>query len=155
MSIEEATPKATRKNTPKWVLPVSTFAAGLLVGVGATLLVSTATEASNEGVRSDAQESPLAAAAEACTLHKEVAAIEDDGRTLIFEMQGEKDFSGGKNTELWCLLKELDAPESLKSLMGKTTSLQGRQTETWDTYKATWTYHPDKGLDTIITVVDD
>lgn len=35
--------------------------------------------------------------------------------------------------------------------MDSTRALDGMQTAEWDTFEAKWTYHPDDGLDVIIT----
>jgi hypothetical protein len=35
--------------------------------------------------------------------------------------------------------------------MESTRALDGMQSATWSSYEVTWTYHPDDGLDLIIT----
>ncbi len=62
---------------------------------------------------------------------------------------------GGTATidDITCVMDELEAPESVLAQMGSTRALDGMQSATWSTYKATWTYHPDDGLDLIITYV--
>jgi hypothetical protein len=34
--------------------------------------------------------------------------------------------------------------------MEQTRALDGRQSETWEDFSASWTYHPDNGLDVLI-----
>ncbi|MBP5661985.1 MAG: hypothetical protein J6X30_02385 [Clostridia bacterium] len=45
--------------------------------------------------------------------------------------------------------KTLGFSESLLKKMRNTTALQGRQTEENETYRVTWTYHPDNGLEVL------
>ena len=43
--------------------------------------------------------------------------------------------------------KELGFPESLNKKLENTTSLDGTQTQENQNFKASWSYHPDKGLE--------
>lgn len=45
--------------------------------------------------------------------------------------------------------KELGFPDALMEKMNTTTWSQGKQTDSNDKYKVTWTYHPDKGLEVL------
>lgn len=42
-------------------------------------------------------------------------------------------------------------PESVKAHMFATRALDGRQTDTWPGFSASWSYHPDDGMDLVIT----
>lgn len=75
--------------------------------------------------------------------------VEDEGTTLIV---GGGDPYGATQAG-FCVLKELDAPQGTVSLVESTTALMGRQTDEWDGYEATWSYHPDSGLDMTIEQV--
>ncbi len=48
-----------------------------------------------------------------------------------------------------CILKALGAPSSVEPRMGSTRALDGTQRESWEGFTATWTYHPDDGLDAV------
>lgn len=74
----------------------------------------------------------------------------DDGHTLILDSEGE-DSAGADITDVYIVLAALDAPESVVAQMGSTRALDGTREATWDGMTATWTYHPDDGLDVIIT----
>lgn len=77
--------------------------------------------------------------------------VGDEGRTLSFDMEGEDPDSGNGTVEqAVCLLNELDAPDSLVSKMSKTTAMDGTQTDTFEHYDITWSYHPSRGLDFVI-----
>lgn len=47
------------------------------------------------------------------------------------------------------VIKELELPHSLYDEMCYTNALMGRQTETYEYYEVSWSYHPDNGLDAI------
>lgn len=68
-------------------------------------------------------------------------------------MEGEAAGSGDLSIEdTVCVLSQLDVPDRVVSLMDSTTSLDGRQTETWDEVDASWRYHPDDGLDVLLAL---
>ncbi|MDE3723285.1 hypothetical protein PWG71_17975 [Nocardiopsis sp. N85] len=112
---------------------------GLLLGVGATLLFTSL----------DLRPRPFEAALDTCGLtdHPD-AQVGDEGRSLFLQHQGATDVTGLTDDELDCVLTELDAPDSLFVEMGQTRALDGRQRLEWDGIEATWSYHPDDGLDT-------
>jgi hypothetical protein len=74
----------------------------------------------------------------------------DDGHTLILDSEGE-DSAGAAIADVYIVLAALDAPESVIAQMGSTRALDGTRDATWNGMTATWTYHPDDGLDLIIT----
>lgn len=80
------------------------------------------------------------------------ATIGDDGNTLTFDHKGEEDILGLDFIDVACILDAVDAPASVLSHMDQTTSLDGRQTESWDGLTIAWSYHPDRGMDGVITV---
>jgi hypothetical protein len=50
-----------------------------------------------------------------------------------------------------CVLDEIDAPKSVLARLGNTRALDGMRDARWGAYAASWTYHPDDGLNLIIT----
>jgi hypothetical protein len=77
--------------------------------------------------------------------------IGDGGSTLFVDTIGTARASGRDTTsDLSCLLGELQAPAFVVRAMERTRALDGRQTETWGDFSASWTYHPDEGLDVLI-----
>jgi len=76
----------------------------------------------------------------------------DGGTTLALDAQGEEDFTGASYETVDCVLGALEAPSRVTELMNSTRALDGRQTGTWDGITATWSYHPDTGLDLLLTV---
>jgi len=91
--------------------------------------------------------SVLDAASDAC----DAGRIGDAGRSLVLDMQGD-DWGSGDLTvdEVMCVLEHLDVPDVTLDRMGATRSLDGRQEDDWNGIEASWTYHPDNGLDVIL-----
>lgn len=74
----------------------------------------------------------------------------DDGRSLRLDGEGERKHSGDVTFDSHlCVRAALAVPDSTWTKMLETTSLQGRQTDSWDGIHASWMYHPDHGLDII------
>jgi len=139
-----------------WLLPTITGIAGMIVGGllvgGGTFLVASINEAS--------------AAAEVSTLFEDTltrckvtdfanAQIADEGNTLTVNSKGEDDLEGLPYNDLDCILNQLGASAAVMSHFGQTTSLDGRQTEAWDDLELSWSYHPDRGADFVVTLEDD
>jgi hypothetical protein len=79
--------------------------------------------------------------------------LADDDHTLIIDVGGEAYGSGDDIVDgLACVLDALDTPQSVISQMESTRALDGMQTAEWDDFEASWTYHPDDGVDVIITL---
>lgn len=90
----------------------------------------------------------LAAAQESCTGGE----LADEDRTLVLDMKGKEAGSGNLTVEdVVCVLGDLEAPTSVVTLMEQTRALDGRQTAEWDGIDANWSYHPDSGLDVVLT----
>ncbi len=86
--------------------------------------------------------------------------VVDDGAGLLID--GESDSQSFRHEsgdepeaasieDIACLLSKLDTPDTVASRMDSTRALDGTQTATWDGNTATWTYHPDNGLDIVIS----
>lgn len=96
------------------------------------------------------QQSPLEAAVDTCNAPKGYARIGDNGRSLKLDSEGDEQIGGLSIDDTECVLNELGVPDSVVDKMGSTRALDGMQTATWDDITATWTYHPDDGLDVIL-----
>lgn len=103
---------------------------------------------------------PLQLVAEQCELPE--SAIGDEGATLILDGAGKDDRKRVQGTtvtvgdnldieEIGCALGGVGTPDSVVAMMEGTRAMDGRQTHTADGYSYTWSYHPDSGLDIIIT----
>lgn len=98
----------------------------------------------------------LTSTVEECVLPE--SALMDDGASLMLDGEGEDDLvsAAGKLSidQLGCALIELETPESTITKMSQTRALDGMQSDADENFEYTWTYHPDDGLDVIITTLD-
>jgi len=153
MPQDETTPAtgeaASTGSRPTWVLPVVTGVAGLVIGAALMSAIG--------GARaSAAQSAVLSDAVDACGVAATVGIdLADEGRSITFDMKGEEDTYGADITDIACLFGALDMPSAVMSHIDQTTSMDGRQTETWDNITVSWSYHPDRGLDGVLTVSND
>ncbi|MGF0116035.1 hypothetical protein ACQFYA_06855 [Promicromonospora sp. Marseille-Q5078] len=76
----------------------------------------------------------------------------DDSTTLALDVQGDDDLTGTSYTTVDCVLSALETPSRVTELMYSTRALDGRQTDSWDGITTSWGYHPDTGLDLLLTV---
>lgn len=91
-------------------------------------------------------------AVEACGFENSIyARVGDNGASLTLDMKGEKDSAGLTYNQEFCVLDALNLPDSVSAKMGQTSALDGRQTADWDGIHASWGYHPDYGLDVILS----
>lgn len=88
-----------------------------------------------------------------CHLRKKKGAdLGDSGSTLILDMRGDDEAAGLRIASVSCALYGLEVSDAIIARMESTTSLQGVQRGSWgDGIHARWTYHPDNGLDIILT----
>lgn len=157
----------------KWRLPAVTGAAGLilgaLLGAGITgVIAAGAADDQRQGKIANATESAAAAqdaekvkrsilpsAANACQADSKFAVVGDDDLSLTIDNKGRQDYLGGLSTEtMMCIFDMLHAPSAVTSHMRQTTAMDGRQTETWDNIEVSWSYHPDRGMDSVVRILD-
>lgn len=114
----------------------------------ATVILTTSSDDAQPNGVLFAVTAPLADASTTCT----AGTLADDDHTLVVDMGGEELGTGEATIEdVLCLLAELEAPQAILARMESTRALDGMQSATWSTYEVTWNYHPDHGLDLIIT----
>jgi hypothetical protein len=138
--------------TPLAVLAGTIITAGII----ATVVLTTSSDdteqrgpAGNEQILFAAT-APLADAAATCT----AGTLANDDHTLVVDMAGEELGTGEATIDdVLCVLAELEAPQAILAQMESTRALDGMQSATWSTYEVTWNYHPDDGLDLIITTL--
>ena len=73
--------------------------------------------------------------------------------THTITMQGAPQYSSAGLTwdQQQCVLGKVGAPDSVTGEMLQTRALDGMQKGSWDGFSASWTYHPDHGLEIILT----
>ncbi len=135
-----------RRNGPPWLAPALI---GGVVGAAGAVAAMTVVPAALSAI----QESPLEEAYASCELESAVGIeLRDDGKTITFDSKGEEDLTGASIVEIACILSELDMPSSISSHIDQTTSMDGRQSESWNGKTISWSYHPDRGLDGVLTL---
>ncbi|MCK9792320.1 hypothetical protein M1843_00990 [Isoptericola sp. 4D.3] len=126
---------------------------GMVVGASVVALALSLGEAAPAGDAADAEQgAPAFATAYGDCGPSDGLELVDDGTTLALDVQGEEDFGGASYTTVDCVLGALETPSRITELMNSTRALDGRQAGTWDGISATWSYHPDTGLDLLLTV---
>lgn len=147
MSTLDAT-DASAPPTPKRRIPrVAIAIAALAVIVGA-VVVFNATRTTPLQAAWDTVHATLSQQHE-IDVFEQYATIGDDGRSLILDGEGTEE-DGLTITELAGILLEVNAPDSVIARIDGTRALDGRQTAEWDGFAASWTYHPESGLDIIL-----
>ncbi len=136
------------RRTARWIAVAT--AAGVLAGIIGTLGVQSAVSA----IGAAQKDMRLVEAADACGAGVGVE-LNDEDRTMVIDVKGDEDATGASYDDQACILARLDIPGSVESHIGQTTSMDGRQSESWDGITIEWSYHPDRGSDMVITVDKD
>jgi len=149
----QTAPAPVARDRP-WLVPVAAGFGGALFGAIATLVIVGGFNAAATSTADAAASTLFADAVEECGADGPDAVIGDEGKSLTIDMKGEDDTVGMDGVDVWCVVSELDTPQSAQSHMEQTTSMDGRQTETWDNIEVSWSYHPDRGMDSVWKIVD-
>jgi len=99
---------------------------------------------------------PLEGAFEDCIKpgQQKYADLGDEGRSL--SMSGKDKYGEGVGySAISCVLAAVDLPDHVLSRLNNTRALDGMQDAEWDGYEASWTYHPDDGVNLTIVQVDE
>jgi hypothetical protein len=95
-----------------------------------------------------AADASVRSAAKKCHVKGNLA---DGGKTISFDTAGEEDYGVGDDIEhVACVLLVLRAPSYVVTEIDNTRALDGMQRDSWRKFKASWTYHPDDGLNIVI-----
>lgn len=141
------------RNWPAWIAGgtclVVGFSAGMAIGSSGPQQASGASAAPLQTSAEDG--SQISVALSQCEIEESDSGVYlmDSGSSLSMNATETGIGSVGVE-EVVCVLTELEAPQSVLARMSRTRALDGTQTATWDEYEASWTYHPDNGLDMII-----
>jgi hypothetical protein len=86
-------------------------------------------------------------AAEECGIEQQHFEVADGGNTIIIDGPAEVGITEAFFTDLECVWDALAMPQHIRTRVGNTSSLSGQQQASWEGLSASWTYHPDNGLD--------
>jgi hypothetical protein len=138
--LEAPAPGKSRKN---FYFGLGGLALGLVVG----LLLGAIGGAVGNAVASS---SAIPDAVESCSAADTTGVdVMDEGKSLNLQTSGEES-AGTDVVTVVCVLNELDAPDSIFTKLESTRALDGTQSTEWSGYTASWTYHPDNGLNIIV-----
>lgn len=141
-----AAPRKPRTRNPYYIF--AALAAGLLLLIGACTEGGTSSTAAEAA---ELDQTVLETARATCAPGSAHITVGDGGNTLLIDHQGEDETSGASIDDVVCVLFELGVPDSVVAQMEATRALDGRQSASWDGYAVSWAYHPDSGLDMIVT----
>ena len=175
-SVEEpsayANPTLTKRARPKWLIPVVVVAGVVVAAVVVVLVIvlpnhqtpleragascsGTAPlerELATPGATTDPTGDAALQAAFGDYLDG-VVSVEDNGQTLVVQTKSQDDDPLGVGVlAIDCVADELQMPDSVKELVLQTRSIDGRLSGEWKGFSASWGYHPDNGLNMIITM---
>jgi hypothetical protein len=141
---------------------IAAGAAGVIIGAaGAYILTGdggdgetgrAAPGAAAEGVDVNLESTRFELAFAACggAAQLERINVEDEGTSIIVDGVPDSGDVADSIDDTVCILNEIDVPSYVITQMESTTSLMGRQTASWDDIEASWSYHPDNGLDIVL-----
>lgn len=144
--IQRARMPTLKRHAMAIAIALGTFAMGVAAGIALPV-----TGTGSRGAEPSPTAAPLADAFDLCNAGDTGGEIADEQTTLILDTQGTDDATGVDYTAVTCVLAPLDTPERVTQAMESTRALDGRITDSWDAYTANWPYHPDTGLDLIIS----
>lgn len=87
-------------------------------------------------------------AAKSCGIPSDQYDVIDDGDTA--KLSRVTKYDGATGDDAFCFLGKLGAPESLEEKISRTRALDGTREDSWSEFSATWTYHPDSGLNLLV-----
>jgi uncharacterized protein HemX len=152
-------PESTAPRTrPAWLLVAAVAVPAALVagGVGfawghhAAKASDAAAASASVAAAEAASDERLSEAYQACHFRDDTLELGDDGETIVIDTRSEY----GSVDGMQCVLAELDTPESIEAAIGRTTSLMGLQSDDHDGLDYSWSYHPDNGVNMVITLQD-
>lgn len=137
---------------PRWVVPTATGLAGFVLGGMVVAAIGALSALAGGTIGAATEPTIFFDALKACNLeNSESATVADGGLTLTIESKGDDDSVGIDYAQEQCILEALDVPASVLAHFGQTTSVDGRQEETWKGITLSWSYHPDRGADAVLT----
>lgn len=141
-------PLPRRRGWLPWVI-----AGVAVVALVAVLVVPRVLDALAGSPAPAAKQNLLQAAQESCDRGGSGTRLADGDRTLIVEGAGKDNPSGLSASAIICIFGAVGMPTAVSERVESTRALDGQVEDSWPGYRATWTYHPDAGLNMIVTQV--
>lgn len=159
--MQQGPPAPMRKSKKPLLFGLGGLVIGVAIGLISGVLIAGSVAANEEAAAQASAEAAavaevqaiaaaIPAAVEKCsaTSDKHVRVM-DGGRSVSMGTTGKKS-TGTSMTTVVCVLGEVGAPDSLYSKIDSTRALDGTKTAEWSGFSASWTYHPDNGLNIIV-----
>lgn len=150
---ESAVTEKPRNSRAKLYIVIGAVVAVALAAVGATLVINARNAQAEADRLEDHRMYQFSRAANGCGIDPSSREQLDGGDAFNLPRATKSD--GATVAEVHCFLEELGAPESLKTKLGQTRALDGTQSASWAEFEATWTYHPDSGLNLLVERVGE
>lgn len=153
--VEPPSPAASGSGQGRGVVIAGVLTGVVLISGGVGFAIGRATaggggeDAATAAAVTTTGPSRLQVAFDACSKDDDgdTLAIADEGRTIVVDTGSEY----GDFAPTDCVLSELGTPESIRAEIGRTTSMMGVQDGEHDGISYSWSYHPDNGVDMVIT----
>ncbi|MBK0421569.1 hypothetical protein JD292_05735 [Leucobacter sp. CSA2] len=92
--------------------------------------------------------------ADACGINSLGYSVQDDGESIRFDDAAKFEPNRASASEIECFASSIGAPDSLEFKIGNTRAVDGTLNERWKDHQATWTYHPESGLNIVFERTD-
>lgn len=133
----------------RWIIPVIITASLLAIGGGIAAAALFGRGVLSGPGSAESKTPTLRLAYETCG---NVGELSDADNTLYLDMRGEDVDSGNiAIADVMCVLQAIGTPTSVIHKMENTRALDGHRGDGWGAFEASWSYHPDNGLDIILT----
>lgn len=150
---ESAVTESPKNSRRKVYIVIGAAVAVALAAVSATLVINARNAQAEADRLEDHRVYQFTRAANGCGIDPLTREQLDNGDA--FNLPRATKYDGATVDQVHCFLDELDAPESLKTKLGQTRALDGTQSAAWAEFEATWTYHPDSGLNLLVERVGE
>src|SRR4051794_32768769 len=142
-------PQSSRK-TPQWVPFVAVAALVIVVGVAGFFIGrGSASSGDSATASADKTKAQLTAAYQHCRSKDDDSTVSlgDGGDSILIDTESEY----GSVAGLECILDTLKTPQSVTAEIGRTTAMMGVQDADTGGLHYSWSYHPDNGVNMVIT----
>jgi hypothetical protein len=143
-------PPVPANRRPAWLgVAIAAVVALACSAIGFFLGRDSATPDPSEAASAAAGADRLRSAFEACRDEDPdgTLSLQDDGSTIVVATLSEYGDTSGMD----CVLAELDTPSSITAQIGRTTAMMGVQDAEHNGLSFSWTYHPDNGVNMVIS----
>ena len=75
--------------------------------------------------------------------------VSDEGKTISVDTMGEEEYSGASYGDLVCIINAVGTPTYIYDGIMSVRAMDGRQTQEFDDFTVSYSYHPDHGMDIV------